>query len=71
MFGERGRADDAEAAYRVRNGLLWTLLAVHAVGVIDAAVFGGVPADVEQRYRDRIGVGPVGAGVGAWIRGRY
>lgn len=63
------RADQAEDAYRTRNALLWTLAGVHLLGVLDAAIFGGVPPDVEQRYRDRIGIGAMPGG--ALIHGRF
>lgn len=63
--------DRAESAYETRNVLLWTLLGVHVAGVVDAAIFGGVPPDVEQRFRDRIGVAPMGDGAGIWFDGRF
>lgn len=63
-----GLADKAEADYRMRQNLLIALGAVWAVSIIDAAVSGGVPAQVDQQYRDRIGVGVGPAEVGAWWR---
>lgn len=59
------RADLAEEAYGTRNLLLWAALGVWAAQVIDAIVYGGLPADVETRYRERIGTGgaPTGAGL--------
>jgi hypothetical protein len=55
------RADDAEDAFRTRNAFLWAALGVWALQVADAAVFGGVRPDVDQRFRDRIGLPGAGA----------
>lgn len=59
------RGDLAEQAYGRRNLLLWAALGVWAVQVIDAIAYGGLPADVQTRYRERIGtgVGPGSAGL--------
>lgn len=64
-------AAKGEAAWTTRNQLLWALGAVWAASIIDAAVSGGVPAAVDQRYRDRIGVGAVPGGAAMWLHAPF